>query len=379
MMFSEVIRTYDWTKMGEEVAAKTSADVEAALKQAAFGDGLDIEDFKALVSPAATANAAYIERMAALSREVTQKRFGKTIQFYIPLYLSNECTNHCIYCGFNHENKFTRATLNDAQIMEEAEVLKKMGYEHLLLLTGESPRKVGVDYIEHAMQLLSPHFAQLSLEVFPMSAEEYQRLCKSGLYAVYVYQETYNESRYGYYHPAGKKADFAWRVNSQDRLGMAQVHKIGLGALLGLEDWRTEAYALALHLRHLQKHYWRSKYAIAFPRMRPHAGGYEADFPLSDREFAQMIWAFRLFDPDLEMSLTTRESPAFRDKMMTLGITSVSAGSKTDPGGYSHPNTETAQFDVNDDRSPELMKQSVEAQGYEVVWKDWDKVYDEGR
>ena len=377
MLFSEVIRQYDWAEMGAEIAAKTAADVEVALGQAALGR-MTIEDFKALVSPSAAA-PAYLERMAALSREVTQKRFGKTIQFYIPLYLSNECTNHCIYCGFNHENKFSRVTLSDAQIMEEAEVLKKMGYEHLLLLTGESPRKVGVDYIEHAMQLLSPHFAQLSLEVFPMDTDEYARLCKSGLHAVYVYQETYNEQRYGFYHPAGKKADFAWRVNSQDRLGMAQVHKIGLGALLGLEDWRTEAYAMAMHLRHLQKHYWRSKYAIAFPRMRPHAGGYEPDYPLTDKEFVQMIWAFRLFDPDLEMSLTTRESPEFRDHMVSLGITSISAGSKTDPGGYSHPGTETAQFDVNDDRSPVEMKKMVEAQGYEVVWKDWDRVYDFGR
>ncbi|MDE5704136.1 MAG: 2-iminoacetate synthase ThiH, partial [Bacteroidales bacterium] len=177
MLFSEVIRQYDWAEMGAEIAAKTAADVEVALGQAALGR-MTIEDFKALVSPAA-ATPACLERMAALSRQATQKRFGKTIQFYIPLYLSNECTNHCIYCGFNHENKFQRVTLNDAQIMEEAEVLKKMGYEHLLLLTGESPRKVGVDYIEHAMRLLSPHFAQLSLEVFPMDTDEYARLCKS--------------------------------------------------------------------------------------------------------------------------------------------------------------------------------------------------------
>lgn len=374
MLFSDIIKDYNWQDMQSEVEAKTVCDVEKALDQAVIGK-MDIEDFKALISPAA-AQTKYLERMAVISRDVTQKRFGKTIQFYIPLYLSNACMNHCVYCGFNHDNKFDRIILTDKEIMEEAEVIKQMGYEHLLLLTGESPKDAGVEYLEHAMQLLSPHFAQLSLEVQPMDTEEYARLCKSGLHAVYVYQETYNEERYKVYHPAGKKKDYTWRVNSQDRLGMAQVHKIGLGALLGLENWRAEAYAMAIHLRHLQKHYWRSKYCVAFPRMRPHEGGFQPAQPLTDKEYVQMIWAFRLFDPDLEMSLTTRESREFRNNMVSLGITSISAGSKTDPGGYSHPDKEVPQFVVNDDRSPNDMKKMIEEQGYEVVWKDWDRVYD---
>ena len=377
MVFSEVLKDYDWNKIGQSIYAKNEHDVERALTKAQTpGTEIDLEDFKALVSPTAS-KAPYLETMAGLSRTATQKKFGKTIQFYIPLYLSNECTNHCIYCGFNHENKFARVTLSDEQIMEECAVLKKMGYEHILLLTGESPKKAGIDYLEHAMQLVSPHFAQISLEVQPMDTPDYERLRKSGLHAVYVYQETYNRERYGFYHPAGMKRDYAWRLNSQDRLGAANVNKIGLGALLGLEDWRIEAFCMALHLKHLQKNYWRSKYCVAFPRMRPHEGeGFQPQHVVGDREFAQMIWAFRLLDDDVEMSLTTRESPDFRNHMVSLGITSISAGSQTDPGGYAHPNTETAQFATNDTRSPEEMKKMIEEQGYEVVWKDWDKVYD---
>ena len=377
MVFSEVLKDYDWNEIGQSIYAKNEHDVERALTKAQTpGTEIDLEDFKALVSPTAS-KAPYLEMMAGLSRTATQKKFGKTIQFYIPLYLSNECTNHCIYCGFNHENKFARVTLSDEQIMEECAVLKKMGYEHILLLTGESPKKAGIDYLEHAMQLVSPHFAQISLEVQPMDTPDYERLRKSGLHAVYVYQETYNRERYGVYHPAGMKRDYAWRLNSQDRLGAANVNKIGLGALLGLEDWRIEAFCMALHLKHLQKNYWRSKYCVAFPRMRPHEGeGFQPQHVVGDREFAQMIWAFRLLDDDVEMSLTTRESPDFRNHMVSLGITSISAGSQTDPGGYAHPNTETAQFATNDTRSPEEMKKMIEEQGYEVVWKDWDKVYD---
>lgn len=303
MLFSDIIAQYNWKDLGEEVYGKNTQDVVRALNSS----HPSMDDFKALVSPAA-AKAEFLEEMARQSRLATQQKFGKTIQFYIPLYLSNACTNHCIYCGFNHNNKFKRVILTDEEILEEAKVLKKMGYEHVLLLTGESPKDAGVDYIEHAMQLLQPHFAQLSLEVQPLETDEYARLRNSGLHAVYTYQETYNKERYPVYHPGGKKRDYNYRVNTQDRLGMAGVHKIGIGALLGLEDWRVEAVCMAMHLLHLEKTYWKSKYAIAFPRMRPHEGGFQSQFTVDDKEFVQLLWAFRIFDPNLEVSLTTRES-----------------------------------------------------------------------
>ena len=368
-MFSEIADTYGWDRIGEEINAKTKKDVEQAL----HAEVLQIEDFKALVSPAA---ADYLEIMAIKSRIATQKRFGKTIQFYIPLYLSNECINHCIYCGFNHTNNINRIVLNDHEIMAEVNVIKAMGYEHLLLLTGESPKHAGVDYIEHAMQLVRPYFKQLSLEVQPMSVEDYKRLIDVGLHAVYIYQETYNKAHYSLYHPAGMKKDYTWRINTPDRLGKAGVHKIGLGVLLGLENWRIEAVFMAMHLRYLEKNYWRTKYSIAFPRIRPHVGGFAPENIMGDKEFAQMIWAFRIFDNDLEMSLTTRENQQFRDNMVGLGITAMSAGSKTDPGGYALSVTELEQFVTNDNRNPQEMMKMIQDKGYEVVWKDWDTCFD---
>jgi 2-iminoacetate synthase len=372
--FSEYIKGFSWQGVTEDIEKKGCVDVEMAIEKARQGQTVNIEDFKALVSPAA---AEYIEQMAVLSQRITQQRFGKTIQFYIPLYLSNECTNHCVYCGFNHNNKITRKTLSDKEILEEAAVLKKMGYEHILLLTGESPLKAGVEYIENAMSLLQNDFAQISLEVLPLGTQEYVRLRSKGLHAVYVYQETYNSERYRVYHPAGKKREYEWRVNTQDRLGQAEVHKIGLGALLGLENPRTEAIFMAEHLRYLQKKYWKSKYAVSFPRMRPHADncggatGFVPQFFVDDKLFAQLIFAFRIFDPDIEISLTTRESPAFRDAMITLGITSLSAGSHTEPSGYSNPLEELPQFDTNDNRSVAEVKDVVSRAGYEPVMKDW--------
>ena len=364
MTFYDIVLRLNWKHLEKEIYSKSALDVERALQV----DKINLEDFKALASPAAE---PYLEMMALKSREITQKRFGKTIQFYIPLYLSNECINHCIYCGFSRSNKIRRIILSDEEIRAEVEVIKNMGYEHILLLTGESPQQVGVDYIEHAMQLVKPHFKQLSLEVQPLFTEDYARLRKSGLYGVYIYQETYNMERYPYYHPAGKKKDYRWRIETPDRLAQAGIHKIGLGALLGLEDWRIEALFLANHLQYLRKQYWKSKYSLSFPRMRPHEGGFQPTFNVTDKQFAQMIWAFRLFDNDVEISLTTRESESFRSNMISLGITAMSAGSKTEPGGYTQKE-ELEQFATNDNRNPQQLSKIINQQGYEVVWKDWD-------
>jgi len=364
MAFYNTVENICWEQIGEDIYNKTASDVEYALNK----QRLDIEDLKALVSPAAE---NCLEIMAQKSREATQKKFGKTIQFYIPLYLSNECVNHCIYCGFNHNNKIHRIVLSDEEIKEEIKIIKDMGYEHILLLTGESPMRVGVDYIEHAMQLVKPYFKQISLEVQPLAAEEYQRLQASGLYGVYIYQETYNKNRYADYHPAGRKKNYRWRLETPERLGKAGIHKIGLGVLLGLEDWRIESIYLAHHLRYMEKQYWKSKYSVSFPRMRPYAGDFQPNFNVTDKQFAQMIWALRLFDNEVDISLTTRENPFFRDNMLSLGITAMSAGSKTDPGGYSQKD-ELEQFAVSDSRSPKEMLDVITKHGYEVIWKDWD-------
>ena len=366
-MFTDIIKQYNWNETTESIYAKTLSDAERALNKV----NPTLEDFKALVSPAAK---PLLEAMAAKSRAITQQRFGKTIGFYLPIYLSNECSNHCIYCGFNHNNPFKRVTLSDQQIMEEIQILKNRGFDTVLLLTGEAPRIAGVDYISHAVEMCKKHFSTVNLEVFPMSVEGYKQVKEAGVHGVYIYQETYNESRYKYYHPKGMKSNYEWRLETPDRLGLAGMHTIGLGALIGLEEWRTEMYFMAMHLKYLRKTYWKSKYAVAFPRMRPAEGGYKPNFLMDDHDFAQTIWAFRLFDHDVEMSMTTREPSHMRDHFVSLGITSMSAGSQTEPGGYAHPKKEVEQFHINDDRTKDEMEKMVREQGYEVVYKDWDQI-----
>ncbi|MDR2963397.1 MAG: 2-iminoacetate synthase ThiH [Bacteroidales bacterium] len=367
MDFIEQLNTYDWQQVQEQIYTKTALDVERALSK----NRLNTQDFMALISPAA---AAYIESMAQASRNFTQQRFGKTIQLYVPLYITNSCINHCVYCGFNHSNTIHRIILSDEQILQEVAAIKKIGdFQHILLVTGENPREAGIDYIEHAIELVKPHFASISIEVQPLKEDEYKRLSAAGLNAVYCYQETYNKEKYRSYHPKGMKSNFEWRLGTYDRMGHAGVRKMGLGVLIGLEDWRCESLIMAQHLRYLQKHYWRSKYSISFPRMRPHEGkGFQPNVVMSDKELAQLVFAFRIFDHDIEIALSTRENHYFRDNMTTLGITSLSAGSKTDPGGYAVYKTELEQFSVNDNRSPQEVETAVRAQGYDVIWKDWD-------
>lgn len=367
MDFSEQIRGIDREALRSSIEGKTARDVEAALTAA----HPTADDFAALVSPAA---APFLERMAHLSRLYTRQRFGRTVQFYVPLYLTNSCTNRCVYCGFNLGNDIRRVILSDDQIMHEVEAIKQTGnFQHILLVTGENPRDAGIDYIENAVRLVAPLFASISIEVQPLKEEEYRRLSKAGVNAVYCYQETYNRANWRLYHPAGMKADFDWRLDGFERMGRAGIRKIGLGILIGLEDWRTDAAVMAMHLRYLERTYWRTRYSISFPRLRPYEGAqFQPNVVMSDRELAQLIFAYRIFDHDVEIALSTREDASLRDNMTTLGVTSLSAGSKTDPGGYAVYRGELEQFEVNDDRSPDEVLAAVKSRGYEVVWKDWD-------
>lgn len=365
--FYDTIKDLDWEEIRDSIYSKTKLDVEKALN----AKNPSIEDFKALVSPAAK---DYLEPMARMSRDITQRRFGKTIQFYVPLYLSNECSNHCIYCGFNHNNPIERKTLTDDELIEEIKAIKAMNMDNVLLLTGEHPSNVGVDYIENAVKLCRPYFSTINLEVFPMKEDEYARLIKAGINSVYVYQETYHEKMYKHYHPKGMKSNYQYRLETPERLARAGIHRVGFGALIGLEDWRVEMVFMAMHLRYMTKNYWRTKYAVAFPRIRPAEGGFEPNFIMSDKEYAQTIWAYRLFDNDIDISMTTRESKEFRSNFVSLGITSMSAGSKTEPGGYSKPNNELEQFHINDNRTEKEIEDMVKQQGYEVIYKDWDRI-----
>lgn len=364
-MFKELFNTYNWDATKNSIYAKTSSDVERALRK----DKHDLEDFKALISPAAQ---PYLEQMARLSHEKTVKRFGKTIQMYVPMYLSNECQNICTYCGFSLNIDIPRKTLSDDEILKEVEEIKKHQFDHVLLVTGEANKTVGVDYFQNALRVIKPHFSSISMEVQPLDQDDYEILIQEGLNTVLVYQETYHKDEYKTHHPKGKKSNFDYRLDTPDRLGKAGIHKIGLGALFGLEDWRTDSFFTALHLDYLEKTYWKTKYSISFPRLRPCAGGIPLKSEMTDRDLVQLICAYRICNEELELSLSTRESETFRNHVIKLGVTSMSAGSKTDPGGYASGEENLEQFEISDDRSPEAFAKIIEQAGYEAVWKDWD-------
>ena len=369
-MFYDELKKYDWNETTKAIGSKTARDVEIALSK----EHLNIDDFMALISPAAS---PYLEQMAQLSHRYTLERFGKTISMYIPLYVSNACTNACVYCGFNHANPLTRVTLSLEQVKAECEAIRKLGpFENLLIVSGEFPSLNGVDYLEKVLKVARPYFNNLTIEVMPMKERDYYRLTQSGLNGVVCFQETYHEENYRNYHPRGMKSIFEWRVNGFDRMGAAGVHKIGMGVLIGLEDWRTDVTMMARHLQYLRRNYWRTRYSINFPRMCPAEGGYTPKVVMSDRELAQLTFAFRIFDHDVDISYSTRESPSFRANMMKLGVTSMSAGSKTEPGGYVSTPDALEQFEVTDSRTPLQVASEIKALGYEPVWKDWDKIFD---
>lgn len=369
MTFYDKIKSLNWKETKNEIYSKTENDVLEALNKSG---NRSLDDFKALISPAAF---PHLETMAQLSQGITQKRFGKTIQLYIPLYLSNECTNGCKYCGFNHSNKIKRKTLDKQEILQEIQSIKNLGFEHILLVTGEHKSKTDFNYIKDVIELVHDHFSLVSLEIQPLNESEYLELTKFGLNTVYIYQETYHEKNYPVYHPTGKKSNFQYRLETPDRLGKAGIHKIGLGTLIGLEDWRTEALILAKHLQYLEKKYWQTKFSISFPRLRPHQGNFTPDYPINEAELVQLMTAYRLFNENIELSLSTRESAKFRNHAMKLGITTMSAGSKTEPGGYAKSTNELEQFNINDDRSPLEVCRMIQQNGYEAVWKDWSNYF----
>jgi len=365
IMFKEIFDTYDWDEVKASIYAKAERDVITALNK----PQRDLEDFKAMISPAAL---PFLEQMSQMSRALTLKRFGRTMQMYVPLYLSNECQNICNYCGFSFDNHIKRKTLTDEEILKEIAAIKEWGYEHVLLVTGEANQTVGVPYLKHAIQLIREHFANISIEVQPMDEHEYLELAAEGLNAVLVYQETYHRDNYKAHHPKGKKSNFYYRLETPDRLGKSGVHKIGLGVLLGLEDWRVDSFFTALHLDYLEKTYWQTKYAVSFPRLRPAEGVLLPKMELRDKDLAQLICAYRIFNGEVELSISTRENERFRNNIIKLGITSISAGSKTNPGGYAVEPESLEQFAISDERTPVEIATMLKQNGYEPVWKDWD-------
>ncbi|AYF21270.1 TPA: 2-iminoacetate synthase ThiH [Vibrio parahaemolyticus] len=373
MSFYDRFQLLDWDDISMSIYAKTAQDVERALAK----PKRDLEDFKALISPAAE---PYLEQMAKLSYSLTRKRFGNTMSLYIPLYLSNLCANACTYCGFSMENRIKRRTLNRDEVEAEIDAIKRMKFDSVLLVTGEHETKVGMKYFREMVPIIKQRFNYLAMEVQPLDQDEYTELKTLGLDAVMVYQETYHPKTYAQHHLRGNKMDFRYRLETPDRLAKAGIDKIGLGALIGLEEWRTDCFFAAAHLDYLERTYWQSRYSISFPRLRPCAGnvpasGLQPKSVMTDKQLVQLICAYRLFNPEVELSLSTRESPQFRDNVLPLGITSMSAASKTQPGGYATEEVELEQFEISDERSAASVEDMIRAKGFAPVWRDWHSVY----
>ena len=368
MTFLDIINQYDPQQVRESIEAKNSSDVERALA----AERLRPDDLQALLSPAA---AVYLEEMAARANRLTLQRFGKNILMYAPLYISNLCTNGCRYCGFSASNQVPRRTLTLDEVWTEAKVLYDLGFRHILLVTGESPKAVDNDYLAACVRRIQPLFSSISIEVYPMETEGYRQMVEAGVDGLTVYQETYDRALYEEMHPFGKKRDYDFRLLTPERGGAAGLRRIGLGFLLGLGEFRSEAFFLGLHALHLSRHYWRTQVSVSFPRIRPADGGFQPLHPVSDRHFVQLLCTLRLLLPDAGLVLSTRESAALRNNLLPLGITQMSAGSCTAPGGYADKDLSTQQFAIDDDRSPEEVCRLIRTSGYEAVWKDWDGAF----
>jgi len=331
-----------------------------------------LERMAALVSPTAE---SFLEEMAQQARELTMQRFGRTIQLYAPLYVSSYCINSCRYCGFNRTHDYNRTRLTIDEALAEADIISSEGFRHILLVSGEDPQGTPPEYFCELARKLRRKFSSISIEIYPMSTADYAKLFAAGIDGVTLYQETYDRKTYAHYHQAGPKCDYDYRVNSPDRFSSAGMRRIGLGVLLGLNNFRTEALALALHGAYLMKVYWKSQVSFSFPRIR---SAFEVDdrfeHLVSDRNMVQMMLALRLCFADAGIVLSTRESRRFRENTARLCVTRISAGSKTNPGGYTGQAT-TEQFSIDDDRPAHQIADMIASAGLEPVWKDWDKAF----
>jgi 2-iminoacetate synthase len=381
---------------GELLARSTTAsagEVERVLSQ----DRVDPGDFPVLLSPAASLK---LEQLCRRSQLLTQQRFGKVIRLFAPLYLSNECINNCKYCGFSRDNPILRVTLTVEEVQREARELASQGFRNILLVAGEHPKFISNDYLRDCVKAVHEQFPSVSLEVGPMETAEYWPMVEAGAEGLVVYQETYDRAVYESIHTAGPKRNFTWRLDTAERAYAAGFRRLGIGALFGLADWRLEAISLAAHADHLLRNCWKAQLTLSLPRLRPHAGEFQPLNEIKDRDLVQLVCALRLAFPDVGLVLSTREPARLRDGLFPLGITHISAGSHTEPGGYTGAGQEhlhrtergriiplleestgprqtrkaTSQFEIADERSPSQIAAVIEGLGYDAVWKDWEGV-----
>jgi len=352
-----------------------------------------VQRFEQLVEPKSDQE---LEAMARKSHSLTLQNFGRTMRLFAPLYLSNECINNCRYCGFSRDNPILRVTLDVSEVVAEAQHLARQGFRQILLVAGEHPKFVSGDYLAECVRALAQQFSSISIEVGPMETDEYVPIVEAGAEGLVVYQETYNRGIYAEMHTAGPKRDFNFRLGCAERGYTAGFRRLGIGALMGLSRGQEEAIALAAHLEHLFKHCWQAQITVSLPRLRPAAGGFRPLFSMTDRQLTQLVCALRITFPQLGIVLSTRERAALRDTLALIGVTMMSAGSHTEPGGYTRQGREhlhrtvrgrivapeyqdgedqlaTGQFEISDERSPAEIAAVLCRRGIEPVWKDWDQ------
>jgi 2-iminoacetate synthase len=351
----------------EYLASITPSEVQIVLNKSRINE----YDYLKLLSPAAD---AFLEVMAQKAHHLTVQHFGKTMLLFLPLYLSDHCVNICKYCSFSVDNSFPRRRLTMDEIRKEAEIISNRGIQHIILLSGESRNHSSVEYLIESMSVLKEYFASISIEIQPMDTIDYQKLVKAGIDGVTVYQEVYNEKVYSDIHTAGPKRDFRYRLETPERAAAAGMRTVNIGALLGLDEWRKECFIAGLHAAYLQHTFPETEVSLSFPRLRPHAGNYKPNVTVTDKQLVQAIVAARLFLPRAGITLSTRERANFRNNLIPLGITKMSAASSTVVGGYSDPDVTQSQFDISDERSVEEVKEHLHQANYSPVMKDWQLI-----
>ena len=391
------VREFDGLPLDALLAEAQEASA-AGVAESLGKSHLSLRDFARLISPAA---GGFLETLGRRSSALTRQRFGKVIRFFAPLYLSNECINNCQYCGFSRDNPILRVTLSVAEALEEARALRALGFRNILLVAGEHPKFVSDSYLVECVRALHAEMPGISLELGPMDTGQYRALAAAGADGLVVYQETYDRGIYARMHTAGPKRDFNWRLETPERAYAAGFRRLGIGALFGLGEWRREALSVAAHALFLLRHCWKAQLTISLPRLRPCAGQFQPPTHIGDRDLAQLLCALRWLLPDAGLVLSTREPPWLRDGLIPLGITMISAGSHTEPGGYTGAGREkthhtergrmvapaagageraaapgttnaTVQFEIADGRSPGEVASRMRQLGFEPVWKDWD-------
>ncbi|KEH89305.1 thiamine biosynthesis protein ThiH [Clostridium novyi A str. 4540] len=354
------MKAYDYDKY-------TAMDVRRALNH----DSRTIEDFAALLSPAAT---PFLEEMAQLAQMETRKHFGNSVYMFTPLYLANYCENYCIYCGFNCHNKIRRAKLNFEEMEKEMKAIAETGLEEVLLLTGESRKMSDVKYIGEACKIARKYFKMVGLEVYPMNSDEYEYLQDCGADFVTVFQETYNSDKYETLHLAGHKRIFPYRANAQERALKGGMRGVGFAALLGLDDFRKDAFATGLHAYLLQRKYPHAEIAFSCPRLRPIINNDKINpKDVHEPQLLQVIIAYRLFMPFASITISTRECKRFRDNVIGIAATKISAGVSTGIGSHAEDSKEVGddQFEIADTRSVKEVYNAIKERGLQPVANDY--------